>query len=253
MGYTRFVIIGQERTGSVFLQMLLANHANVLSLGEIFNPTEETRKASTNTAGPIGLDDDPIEYLENYVYRDHPGHIKAVGFRLFYTHARNIEWKEVWTYLGDSGVKIIHLKRKNLLDRYLSHQLALRLNKWVAYQGEKPTTYQPITLDPTDCFKDFHKTVWYQEKIDDLFKDNPTIEVTYEDLCNDTDQECRRIQDFLELDFQELSAKTRRQRTQKKSELVTSYGELRKQLVVGVSKGWAREEWLDFFDEEHCQ
>jgi LPS sulfotransferase NodH len=250
MNYTKFVIVSQERSGSVLLELLLASHGHVLSFGEIFNPVEARRRESRKKAKPVELDDDPIEYLEDHIYKEYADNINAVGFRLFYTHARNNAWKAVWEYLRTSNVRIVHLKRKNLLDRYLSHQLALRSNKWIAYQGEDDTPYQPITLDPADCFKDFHRSLWYQKEIDEFFKDNPKLEVIYEDLCDDIATECKRVQEFLGLEFQALSTKTRKQLTQTKSEVIANYGDLKEMLTVWVSEGWAREEWIDFFDEE---
>jgi LPS sulfotransferase NodH len=254
MSYTKFVVLGQERTGSTFLQLLLASRSkDVISVGEIFNQGEEIRKKiATATKTPfLELSHDPIEYLESYIYKEYPENIKAVGFRLFYQHARNEEWKRMWDYLRDSKVKIIHLIRKNLLDRYLSHQLALRSNVWATFQQESSVFNEPVILDPQDCFKDFHKRLAWQKQADDFFSGNPKIEVIYEDLCADLMDESRRIQAFLGIEFQQLVAKTVKQRTQKKSEVIANYAALKQQLIRGLSSGkeWTRTEWLDFFDD----
>lgn len=252
MNYTRFVILGQERTGSNFLQMLLASHSSVLSFGEIFNPAEEIRRRNSAIAKPLELDDDPVEYLGKYVYKEYPDNVQAVGFRLFYSHARNNEWKGVREYLQSPDIKIIHLKRKNLLDRYLSFVLACRSNMWIALQeGKESKTYnEPVTINLAKCFQDFHRSLWYQEEADDFFQENPKIEVIYEDLCDDLVGESNRIQDFLELELEELAPKTRKQRTRKKSEVIANYDDLEKYLIRGVSEGWAKPEWLDFLNDE---
>ena len=70
MSYTRFVIIGQERTGSNFLQLLLASHRSALSYGEIFNAAEEVRKTFRAIARPPAHDEDPISYLESQIYKE---------------------------------------------------------------------------------------------------------------------------------------------------------------------------------------
>lgn len=252
MSYTKFVILAQERTGSNFLQMLLASHSSVLIFGELFNPSEEIRQRGSKKIGrALALDDDPIEYLEDYVYREYPDNIKAVGFRLFYTHARKDEWKGVWEYLGQTKERIIHLKRRNLLDRYLSLQLAYMSKKWIAFQGDPSPSYsRPLTLNIKDCFRDFHRSVWFQNEVDDFFKDSPILQVIYEDLAGDPVGECIRIQQFLGLEIKQLLANSVKQQTKKKSEIIVNYDQLKKQLILGVSKGWAKKEWIDFFDEE---
>lgn len=287
MSYTKFVIIGQERTGSNLLQTLLASHSNILSFGEIFNVDEQVRKKalwsfvwntrngaslipsptkellspedvqilrarSLKIVKPLTLEDNPAEYLAKYVYKEYPDDIKAVGFRLFYSHARNDEWKEAWEYLKSAHVKIIHLKRKNLLDRYLSYALALRSNVWISYTIENDAYNEPITLDPADCFKDLNRSLLYQQQIDGFFENNLKLEVTYEALHCNLVEENRKIQQFLGLEYQELSSKTIKQRIRKKTEIIANYNALKQQLLFGLanSKEWAKEEWLDFFTDE---
>ena len=254
MSYTRYVMIAQPRTGSTLMNLLLASHPNVLSFGEILHPAEETRRDnSVRSRIPVlTLDDDIIEYLENYVYKEYPDSITAVGFKLFYDHARNPEWSPVREYLRDTQVRVIHLKRKNLLDRYLSFELAMRSNVWVDLKDKNNAPNQPITLDPKKCFQNFHKTKWFEGETDDFFKDNPKLEVIYEELANDPDRNSRRILDFLKVDHQELTSKTRKQQTKNKAEVIANYDELKQLLIRALSNGqeWAKEEWLDFFDEE---
>lgn len=248
--YERFIMLGQERTGSNLLLLLLASHPNVWSFGEVFNSSEAVRKRSIGPARPPGLTDDPVEYLVSCIYREYPDHVRAVGFKLFYSHARNKEWKAVWGYLRRSGVRVIHITRRNLLDRYLSHQLALRSKEWIAFNGEDDLHFEPIPLDAKACFRDFHHSVWLQQRMGEFFQHNPTITVVYEDLCNDMAAECRRIQGFLGLEPRTLFCKLKKQGTQPKSEIIANYGDLKETLEAWVAEGWAKEEWLEFFEEE---
>lgn len=248
--YSKFVILGQQRTGSVLLQMLLASHSRILSYGEIFNPLEDARKNAAIQIRPISLTDDPVEYLENEVFQDYSNHIEAVGFKLFYDQAKNPEWQPLWDYLKNSDVKFIHLKRWNLLARYLSLQLALRSDTWMTLQSEQSQDVPPITLDPADCFEDFCTITWYQEEMDEFFKDNSKLEVIYEQLSRNMAEECNRIQAFLEVELQSLSTPTEKQRKRKKSEIIANYHDLKQKLLPGLEAGWAKEEWLTFFDED---
>jgi len=251
MNYTKFIILGQGRTGSNLLLSLLASHRQIFVVGEVFNAAEEVRKKIKKLPRPLKSGEHPIEYLEAYLYKVQPEHIKAVGFKLFYEHARDNEWKDVWQYLRRSKVKILHLKRKNLLDRYLSHQLALRSNVWISFKPGNGKFNNPIKLQPQKCFQDFHRTLRRQENIDGFFSENPKLEIIYEELCDNPIENSKNIQDFLGLNYQALSAKTIKQRIKKKSELILNYNDLKEQLIQARLNGkeWAKEEWLEFFDE----
>jgi LPS sulfotransferase NodH len=250
MSYTKFLIIAQPRTGSTFLQLLLSSHRNIKVYGEIFHQVDKVRERLLKLSHlpMLNLNDDPIKYLENNVYRKYPEDIKAVGFRLFYYHARNIEWKNLREYLRSSNVKVIHLKRENLLDRYLSHQLADRYKEWVTYKKKPCTSLEPLTLNIKDCIKDFHRTIRFQGETDDFFNDNPKYEIIYEDIVDNLVRVSKRLLNFLGVDFKELSAKSIKQQTKKRFEIIANYEDLNKKLIQGVSEGWAKKEWLSFFN-----
>lgn len=257
LSYTKFVILGEQRTGSNFLQMLLASHNNVLCFGELFNENEDIRRKSLKIAyqlvkedEAINLGDLPDEYLENHIYKKYPSYIKAVGFRLFYTHGKNLEWSGLWEYLSIAMIKVIHLKRKNLLDRYLSHELANETNTWMVTDKENTSFKQPINLHPANCFKDFHRSVKFQKEADSFFSNSPKIDVYYEDLYQHLSTESRRIQEFLNLEFNELYSVTKKQQRKKKSEMIENYHELKERLIECVSKNQAPKDWLSFFDDE---
>lgn len=250
MNTTKFVIVAEPRTGSTFLHLLLASHPNIVVYGEIFHPVDEVRENITTgfQLPRLQLSDDPVEYLEN-VYSQQPETTKAVGFKLFYTHARNGEWSHLREYFKSAKVKVIHLKRRNLLDRYLSHQLADRSNVWVTYKKRGAAT-EPIRLDPPACIKDFQRSVWFQEQEDEFFKDNPFWGIIYEELAANLAEESAKILNFLEVEPRDLTPKTMKQRTEKKSQIIANFDEVKEQLIQSVREGWAREEWLEFFKEE---
>jgi LPS sulfotransferase NodH len=250
MNTRKFVIVAEPRTGSTFLHLLLASHPNVVVYGEIFHPVDQVRESITTgfQLPRLQLSDDPVEYLKN-VYSQQPETAQAVGFKLFYTHARNSEWSHLREYLKSANVKVIHLKRKNLLDRYLSHQLADRSNEWVVYKKHGAAT-EPIRLDPPACIKDFQRSVWFQQQEDEFFKDNPFLEIVYEEFVANLAGESAKLLSFLEVELRDLTPKTMKQRTEKKSKIIANFDELKEQLIQSVREGWAREEWLDFFKEE---
>jgi len=251
MNYTKFVIMGQERTGSNLLQMLLYSHGDVMSFGEIFNPSEEIRKKSIQIARPLELNEDPIEYLTTYLFTRYPVNIKAVGFRLFYSHARDGQWQKVRDYLRGSEVRVIHLMRKNLLDRYISYQMAMESAEWIILnQNNVNESQRLITIDSSALIKDILETKYYQEETEELFKDNPKAILFYEDLCQYPKGESERIQRFLGIDPKKLTPTTKKQQLKKKSSMINNYEKLKEEFIDGLSNGLIEKEWLQFFNEE---
>jgi hypothetical protein len=137
------------------------------------------------------------------------------------------------------------------LDRYLSHALARRSNVWIQRNERvNPEQYEEsIWLPAKECFQDFQQSLWHQQKKDAFFDSNPKLEVFYEELSDDTEYESRRIQEFLGLTYQPLTARTRKQRRRQKIEIISNYVQLKEFVQRGLEKGWARQEWLDFFCE----
>lgn len=248
MSYTRFIILGQERTGSTLLQMLLHSDKSVISMGEIFNVVESIRIKNPHKL-VLAPDEDPVPALENTIFGDYPKSYRAVGFKLFYRHAQAHPWSRVWDFLVNERVKIIHQKRRNLLDRYLSLKLAEQTNQWILVAGrDKPITPDPITLDPHECFNDFYKTVWFYNWVDKLFADTSILEVYYEDLAGDTGQISQQVQDFLGLESRPLSTKMVKQRQKTRVDLISNYAEFKvamKDLIESHSN--ADPSWMDFF------
>jgi LPS sulfotransferase NodH len=213
MSYTKFVLIGTGRTGSTLLKMLLNSHANIKIFEEIIHTESDVRSWATEVDSLkfISVNEDPIKYLSNHIFREYTEDIKAVGFKLFYQQARNSEWKHIWEYLRNTKVKVIHIKRKNLLARYLSLKLAFKTGVWSIEDPSKRVYCDPILLDPRECFKDFIEIRRFENETDKFFENNPKIETTYEKLDSNIYYETKRIINFLGLGYQQLSTKTHKQ------------------------------------------
>src|SRR6185295_16382915 len=84
--------------------------------------------------------EDGGEFLKNNVFykRYYEEWIKSVGFKVFYTQARDtINAQKAWDYLlGTTTIRIIHLYRFNLLETYLSYRIATLTNQWALLRGE---------------------------------------------------------------------------------------------------------------------
>lgn len=248
---SRFVILGHPRTGSTFLHLLLTSHPQIVVYGELFHHADEVRRAIAEGFGrpPLPTDEDPITYLEEHVYGAYPDDTLAVGFKLFYLHARNPEWEPLRDHLKSSEAKVIHIKRRNFLDRHLSEVLATRTNVWVVHDRRNLRPPESIELDAEACLRDFHKYLWFQQKADRFFSGSPVLELFYEDLAKHARNCQERLLDFLEVPFHELEPGTYRQQTKRRSEVIRNLAEVHETVAEAVVSGSAPEEWLSFFEE----
>jgi len=155
--YRKFVIIGTARTGSTLLVDLLKSHSQVRVFGELFRSTDKIGwdvKPFATFQAPALISlyrTDPLAFLEGHVFRRWPRTCKAVGFKLFYYHARSREHSVVWDYLAaDPDICVLHLRRRNLLAQYYSLRLAHQTNSWTKSAAAKGD-HTPIRLDMQEC------------------------------------------------------------------------------------------------------
>lgn len=191
---TRFVLLGQQRVGSNFLLSMLGRHPDVLAFGEIFSSPknlqwgsgtdDETRRLlpRPDEALVARRNADPIGFLQTHVFGGIAEPYRAVGFKLFYEHCRDEATRRVWDWLRDStDIKIIHLKRRNILRTLLSKRLANATAVWYATEkdGYKPTS---IALKEKDCREFFERTLMAEREADWLLRRHACLPVYYEDL-----------------------------------------------------------------------
>lgn len=208
--------------------MLLNSHSKVICYGELFNPSKETRQNAIRSSVAIKPNEDPKKYLKSNVFKRYSKDIEGVGFRLFYTHARkNDNWTGLWPYIATSDIKIIHLKRKDLLAQFLSLKQALRSNVWVSNDEKNKREDGDIWLDPEECSRYFINMRWCELRAKKEFANSSMLEISYEELAQDQVNESQKILSFLELPYENLSSKTKKQRKKPKSKVIKNYAELR--------------------------
>lgn len=247
--YCKFIILGKGRSGSNFLRGLLDDHSQVFTFGELFRDPQrigwgrsDYRKYLHSSKLISLTQNDPNEFLENRVFRKFPKNISAVGFKIFYHHAQKDGREAVWTFLKDSkDIKVIHLKRENILKRLLSLRKAFITNSW---KTGTPTFQSPetkILLTYEECLQEFIELKETQAKYDELFKDHPVLELVYEDLASDRNKEMKRVQAFLGIRAEPLQPSTYKQSHKPLSESISNYFEL-KEKFQGTP-------WETFFED----
>ncbi len=242
--YVRFVIIGTERSGSNFLRGLLNAHPTAVALGEIFREHGtigwDIRGYPRSRKTLALIEADPVAFLRQTLFRRYPKRLRAVGFKLFYHHARDDTWRSVWDYLKtDREIRIIHLKRKNMLKAYLSRCRANRTGSWVNTHGAEEAAVS-VPLDYEDCLDSFERTRRHEQACDTIFSRHDKLELTYEELASDYVEQIYRVQTFLGLAPSPVEPTTFKQSREPLSRAISNYAELRRR--------FSDTPWADFFD-----
>jgi LPS sulfotransferase NodH len=246
--YRRFIILGRGRTGSNFLRGLLNSHPQVITFGELFRFPHEIGwefpdydRFLHSPSMVALLQNDPIRFLQKQVFGKVPRRIAAVGFKIFYYHAQEDSRRSIWPYLEEQkDLKVIHIKRKNTLRMILSEKKAFKTNRWTNTTGVEEAKFS-VAIDYEECVRRFAEEQAAAEEYDHRFAEHPMLQVLYEDLVSDCQNQIRFIQAFLGLDYQALKPSTYRQSNQRLSEAITNYAELRNRFI-GTR-------WEVFFDE----
>jgi len=242
---TRFIILGRSRTGSNLLRGLLNAHSRVTVFEEVFKnenlihwglPGYDQRKEIL-----AKFQNDPCCFLETVIFGDQPVRISAVGFKLFYYHAQSGKLQPIWPYLREhTEIKVLHIKRQNILRTHLSRKKAELTDRWINLSGE-PQETGPVELSYEECLADFEQTRAWENEYTDFFSRHPQLEVIYERLAADHQGVMSEVFDFLGLPPEPVAPQTYRQAIQPLSMAISNYTEL-KERFTGTP-------WEAFFEE----
>ena len=241
----KFMISCTARSGSSMLSTLLNSHPRVLCHGEILAAPHES-------AGPYhelrqqGTDID--EWLRGY-RQEHPeaylydvcfnpaGH-QSVGFKLKLEESLAEAYKSFSDLLAaDTDIKIIHLQRRNILDKYVSLQMTKQSGVFSIRASSQRPKLSPFAIDIPDFIAYVRKDRQRYETAFELFKDHPCLHVTYEELCESRPDALAKVQDFLELpqaDLATMMVKVIRKNT----DLVLNLDEVREALAAAGNGGY---------------
>lgn len=134
--FTSFVIFGEMRTGSNFLEMNLNRLAGFHCYGEAFNPYMMGNHTNTTLFGfdAIQRDDDPLGLLA--AMRAQTDGLS--GFRYFHDHDPRV----LDTVLDDPTCAKIILTR-NPVESYISLKIARQTDQWRLMNTRRHTTVKP--------------------------------------------------------------------------------------------------------------
>lgn len=243
--YQKYIILSSDRNGTNLLSGLLNSHPMITSHHECFR----TEFFQTGDHGGFidrfllrpYRDAFPIPFIHSYIYRWYSQKIRAVGFELFYKHARKEKSVNIWNFIRNSNnIKIIHLKRINLLRTYLSLITAYKTGLWLTIDRSQ---IHPISvhLSAKKCRAFFIMTDIYRNYFDTFFQHNKVLHVTYEHLVNNQNKEIRRILSFLHVPYQNLHCPLIKINTQSLKQSIQNYAALK--------HNFKSTKWSVFFEE----
>lgn len=262
MSYRPFVIISMPRSGTHLLRSSLESHPAVICQAEPFNANDRRL--------PYSLDTPVEEILAGWVFRDDVApEIEAVGFVLhaynpwemkaFAGDRLNPPWERVWKILDRTdGLRVLHLKRRNLLLRHRSQVTSRATGKWHEWDPDRvrrlshlaeppsrdvgPRADAPpvVELDPQRLRVDFEDVERWHRKAENVLSSRPRLEVVYETLCDEYSATCRKIQEFLDLEVRELEPAVKKLETRSPGDSIGNFDDL--------AEHFRDSRWSAFFD-----
>ena len=209
----KFMISCTARSGSSMLSTLLNSHPRVLCHGEILAAPHES-------AGPyhefrrqgIDIDDWLREYRktrpEAFLYDVcfNPAGHQSVGFKFKLEESLSKKYKLFRDLLAaDRDIRIIHLQRTNILDKYISLQMTKQSGIFSIRSGSQRPELRPFAIDIPEFVAYVREDRRRHKAAFDLFKKHQCLHLTYEELCQSRPAALAKAQDFLELPEADLA------------------------------------------------
>jgi len=261
--YCKYIILGSARTGSSLLVELLKSHPSVISFSELFmdqySPFNYLGYPHHSDENLLDYrNNNPVEFMENLVFKPYRRNISAVGFKLFYYQAHNGRLGKVWNYLKSlDDLKIVHIKRRNsfhslISSKHAAEKGASKYPEWAMKEiqqfnmGIFPEQLSKgeitiINVDYQECLHYFEKVKSEKDYYEKYFANHSVLNLYYEDLLENMDRECRKLCEFLHLSYAPLKTYAEKQVIAPMKEIVKNYNELK--------ASFEGTEWYSFFDE----
>ena len=224
---TPFIITCAARTGSTMLRYMLDSHPEITCHGEVFKARGISRflKADKRPYGLSPLYDHlsdefrgsrVVDFIPNHLLQGPDANTKASGFKFKTDEYFNTSFTEVSNYIqSNKSIKVIHLKRKDLLAQYVSHLMVKeKKSKTVEFNASMNASNNGSiapTKMSTDRLMDFMEDVVSREvKIVEELGGHESLEVFYEDIIESAGQCLKELQFFLNVSLQTLQVKTQK-------------------------------------------
>lgn len=226
-----FVIASGPRTGSTHLQRLLNSHPHAVCMHELFKPTPGPPVFFRNYIGHrrrlLNVREQSYEkFLNEVLLTPQAPWVKAIGFKAIFIQPQKTEWEHAWQALSTiENLRVIWLSR-NPIQTAISYLTALKSGAWVG----KPTTGS-IHIDIEHFMRFINRQHSLEESAREILSGRQGLDISYEQLVENTDTERARLCEFLNIENTTLDSGIRKQNQKDLREFVENYDEVKEALV----------------------
>lgn len=264
--YIRFIVLAGARTGSTMLVQALNSSSHIRCFGEVFNADVDFIPFGVDGYDNFSVreralrDQDVGAFLQQRIFCRAPEGTRAVGFKLLYGQGRQFPGL-LQRLIDDSEIRVLHLRRRNLLRSLVSWKIAETTGVWVQDQGfalanaltpanalraarhpfraatslwrrwrlavaPRETRRAKVTLTKDECATLFEYIQAHEANSETFFDAHPKLTLFYEDLLDRHDDVFNQVQSFLGVQPAPLAATSRRQNPEVLRDLLANYDEL---------------------------
>ncbi len=216
-----FIISCSARTGSTFLVHLLRSNPQILCHGEVID--HKNVGALTGTYGKKRREIEGYDARLNQEMQQHPARFlfanvfdsqgyRVVGFKYKTDESLDPSYKAYTdTIVDNKDIKVIHLKRRNLLDVFISHEVVLKqTGLTMLKEGETPPAIQPFSASPAAVVDYFRGVVGRETKAESMYSGHRHMFVEYEDITKENSEARQTMQRFLDVAVVKLQSPTKK-------------------------------------------
>lgn len=236
---TRAIILTTQRTGSTFLEDCLESHPDIFSVGELLinginmrapQVLMNWRYAAKLYRFTVGGAWYPTNLMDRFFARDDKP-VKV--FKAMYNHL-----SPPWTrrYLvADEELRVIHLRRRNLLKSYVSKLLLSkkRLKSWQPH-AVAPVPVVSTHVSPQAAIEHMRKAQALYDRYDLLFARHRKMDLVYEDMFENGklgEKVTAELCAFLGVPVVPMTSRLIKINPDDLDRMITNYGEVRRAIL----------------------
>jgi LPS sulfotransferase NodH len=242
----KYIVLGSYRSGTTVINESLEKHSKLKVAYEIFHTSPEPRGIEQSVSilnqlyGKSNFDFYESVYSryvsKGYWYetkhiskemdlRKYVNHVFSSfnGFKILY-HQISLE-SELWNYLLNNNIKFIHVIRPNFLDIYVSFYASHLTKKWQTLPEQNTNFIKPFYINSYELENFFKMMQFLNDHFSSLLQDQNLIKINYSEIKS-WEKTMHKVQDFLDLPYENLYAKYKKTIYQNKKNLIVNYDEI---------------------------
>jgi LPS sulfotransferase NodH len=230
--FHRFLIVSPGRAGSQMLVQRCNSHRQAICYGEVLAPDyinwQTCKRLEMDPRALAIRNRDLVRFLDRHVWHAQPPGIRAVGFKLVYSHLFDRR-RAVEPLIRDKRtLRVLWLDRRNKFEMCLSRFVARQTKVWRVEENDTaPDDAPPVTVDADLFARSIKMLEVAHHGIAEILANAHCLEVFYEDLVAEPEAWNRRICEFLEIEDRPLVHTTQKQARGSLAERVTNFEELK--------------------------